>query len=80
MGRVPSAAGVDARRRDTGDAGVHRRGAVTKQMPPRRRMLDWMEKQALVSGSGEKSVQFPKPIHYPESRYSEASFYKEVQT
>jgi len=37
MGRVPSAAGVDARRRDAGDAGVHRRGAATKQMPPRRR-------------------------------------------
>jgi len=37
MGRVPSAAGVDARQRDAGDAAVHRRGAVTKQMPPRRR-------------------------------------------
>jgi hypothetical protein len=37
MGRVPSAVGVDARRRDAGDAGVHRRGAPTQQMPPRRR-------------------------------------------
>ena len=36
-GRVPSAAGADARRRDAGDVGVHRRGAPTPQMPPRRR-------------------------------------------
>jgi len=32
---APSPAGVDARRRDAGDAGVHRRGAATKHMPPR---------------------------------------------
>ena len=36
-GRVPSAAGVDARRRDAEDVGAHRRGALTQQMPPRRR-------------------------------------------
>jgi hypothetical protein len=36
-GRVPSAAGADARRCDAGDVGVHRRGAPTQQMPPRRR-------------------------------------------
>ena len=35
--RVPSAAGADARRRDAGDVDVHRRGAPTPQMPPRRR-------------------------------------------
>ena len=33
--RVPSAAGADARRRDAGDVGVHRRGAPTPQMPLR---------------------------------------------
>ena len=32
-----SAGRADARRRDAGDAGVHRRGAATKQMPARRR-------------------------------------------
>ena len=32
-----SAVGAHARRRDAGDAGVDRRGAATKQMPPRRR-------------------------------------------
>ena len=36
-GRVPSAAGADARRRDAGDVAAHRRGAPTPQMPPRRR-------------------------------------------
>src|SRR5688572_23281920 len=36
-GGVASAAGTDARRRDAVDAGVHRRGATTPQMPPRRR-------------------------------------------
>jgi hypothetical protein len=43
-GRVPSTvppaallAGADARRRDAGDVAVHRRGAPTQQMPPRRR-------------------------------------------
>jgi hypothetical protein len=36
-GRVPSAAGADARRRDAGDVAVHRRGAPTPQMPLRRR-------------------------------------------
>jgi hypothetical protein len=39
MGRLPSAAGVDARRRDAGDVGAHRRGAVMKQMLPRRGYL-----------------------------------------
>jgi hypothetical protein len=33
--RVPSAAWADARPRDAGDVGVHRRGAPTPQMPPR---------------------------------------------
>ena len=32
-GRVPGLEGVDARRRDAGDVGAHRRGAPTKQMP-----------------------------------------------
>ena len=32
-GRVPSATGADARRRDAGDVDVHRRGAPTQQMP-----------------------------------------------
>ncbi|MGA2261055.1 MAG: hypothetical protein ABSH28_06445, partial [Acidobacteriota bacterium] len=32
-----SAGRADARRRDAGDAGVHRRGAATPQMPARRR-------------------------------------------
>ncbi len=36
MGRVPSAASADARRRDAGNAG-HWRGAATPQMPARRR-------------------------------------------
>jgi len=36
-GRVPSAAGANARRRDAGDVSAHRRGAPTQQMPPRRR-------------------------------------------
>ena len=35
-GRVPGAEGADARRRDAGDVRVHRRGAPTPQMPPRR--------------------------------------------
>jgi hypothetical protein len=39
---VASAAGPDARRRDEGDAGVHRRGAPTPQTAPRRRNpLGW---------------------------------------
>jgi len=37
MGRVPSAAPADARRRDAGNAGAHWRGAATPQMPVRRR-------------------------------------------
>ena len=32
-GRVPGLEGADARRRDAGDVGAHRRGAPTKQMP-----------------------------------------------
>ena len=32
-GRVPSAAGAAARRRDAGDVSAHRRGAPTQQMP-----------------------------------------------
>jgi hypothetical protein len=32
-GRVPGLEGADARRRDAGDIGAHRRGAPTKQMP-----------------------------------------------
>jgi hypothetical protein len=35
--RVPSAAWADARRRDAGNVGVHRRGAATPQMSTRRR-------------------------------------------
>jgi hypothetical protein len=31
--RVPGFAEADARRRDAGDVGAHRRGAPTKQMP-----------------------------------------------
>jgi len=34
-GRVPSAAGADARRRDAGDVSVHRRGAPASHLPPR---------------------------------------------
>ena len=37
MGRVPSVAGPDGRRRAAGDAEEHRRGAATLQMAPRRR-------------------------------------------
>ena len=43
VGGVASAAGLDARRRDVGDAGAHRRGAPTPQTAPRRRnRLRWL--------------------------------------
>src|SRR6266540_1307729 len=47
-----SAAGSDARRRDEGDAGAHRRGAPTPQTAPRRRnRLRWL---VFCSRSSEK--------------------------
>ena len=43
VGGVASAAGSDARSRDEGDAGAHRRGAATPQTAPRRRnRLRWL--------------------------------------
>jgi hypothetical protein len=43
VGGVASAAGLDARSRDEGDAGAHRRGAATPQTAPRRRnRLRWL--------------------------------------
>ena len=43
-----SAGRADARRRDAGDAAVHRRGAATKQMPARRRAPPGCGPQAVL--------------------------------
>jgi len=70
-----SAGRADARRRDAGDAGVHRRGAATPQMPARRR-APWAAARrpatfwsvVFITNPSTKPLHLAHPAGRPASR------------